>query len=259
MDTSIAVVVTARDAAGVLASCLDSIAKQSAPPDEVVIVNDGSTDTTSSLARSYSSTINNLIVIDSTPKGIGAGRNIGNKAARSSYIAVLDADDLFHKDAILRYKGFISQNPEADVVYGDYDYYFVSSKIAIPRKCPQYRNNDDALHATLGGFVSWWKHSSMLYKRSVIERAGGYDESLAKGLDFELVLRFLKMGAAFKKIDYTVCVHRHWKGSSSVNKRLLCIKDFYRIIDSYEKNSFKRACYKSARTCYDTIKFILRV
>ena len=86
-----------RDGARYLEAALESVFAQTVPVDEVVVVDDGSSDATPKLLRSFGS---RLKVITQPPSGIGHAANVAVRAASHGLIAFLDSDDLWSPDSI---------------------------------------------------------------------------------------------------------------------------------------------------------------
>ena len=109
----ISVIIPAYNAARFLPRCLKSVFAQTLQPDEVIVVDDGSTDNTATLAAALGAR-----VISQRNGGISAARNTGYQNATGAWIALLDADDLWspaklerqvariRPDTILVYTGF---------------------------------------------------------------------------------------------------------------------------------------------------------
>ncbi|WP_299390784.1 glycosyltransferase [uncultured Gelidibacter sp.] len=78
-----------------IAQCLDSMLDQDLGPDEyeIILVNDGSTDSSSAIAHSYAGKHSNIIVIDKENGGVGSARNCGMGQAVGKYIYFIDSDD----------------------------------------------------------------------------------------------------------------------------------------------------------------------
>lgn len=89
---TISVVIPARDAGRYLGEALDSVLGQTLPADEVVVVDDGSTDGTAEVAESYGDPVRCL---RRQGRGIAAAVNAGIEASRGEVLAFLDADDLW--------------------------------------------------------------------------------------------------------------------------------------------------------------------
>lgn len=94
-DSSIGVVIAARDAGRFLDLALSGIHHQTLRPREVVVVDDCSTDDTAAIARSWSERLPLRLVENDTNLGTGASRRIGIERLTTDHVAVLDADDLW--------------------------------------------------------------------------------------------------------------------------------------------------------------------
>lgn len=93
----ISVIVPAHQATLYLAECLESILAQTRMPDEVIVVDDGSTDDTATIASGFGPPVR---VISTPHAGEGAARNTGITAAAGNVIALCDADDLWLPDKL---------------------------------------------------------------------------------------------------------------------------------------------------------------
>lgn len=110
MNASVSVIVPAYNVESSLAICIDSVLSQGMKPTQVIVVNDGSIDTTSEVAMSYS---NQIIYIEQQNRGQGAARNAGLKIATGRFIAFLDADDYWLPGFLKETTSFLLAHPEA--------------------------------------------------------------------------------------------------------------------------------------------------
>ena len=85
-----------------IGKCLDSILRQTLSELEVVIINDGSTDSSLAIIQEYQKKDDRIVVIDKANAGVGAARNDGINAATGDYIAFVDPDDMYASDDVLR-------------------------------------------------------------------------------------------------------------------------------------------------------------
>ena len=90
-----------------LKRCLDSISKQSFTDYEVIIVNDGSTDNSSSIISKYP-----YKAINQENQGLSMARNNGVKVSRGDYLIFLDSDDYIEKDLLKEINESLSNNPD---------------------------------------------------------------------------------------------------------------------------------------------------
>jgi glycosyltransferase involved in cell wall biosynthesis len=96
-----------------LGEAIESALSQTRPPDEIIVIDDGSTDRTAEIARSFGKTVDCL---SQSNQGIGAARNAGLHAARGNLIALLDSDDLWLERKLEIQTFFLQQHPEIDLV-----------------------------------------------------------------------------------------------------------------------------------------------
>lgn len=105
---SISVIIPAYNAERYLGEAIESILKQTLPVSEIIVVDDGSTDGTASVARSYDS----VIYLSHKQSGSGAARNLGVQRASGEWLSFLDADDLWHPEKLRRqFEAFRGDSP----------------------------------------------------------------------------------------------------------------------------------------------------
>ena len=120
-DVKVSLVVPVRNEAATIEELLDSIAGQTRPPDEVVIVDGGSRDDTVGRARAATHDDGKVRVIEAGPATPGRGRNVGIAAARHEWIALTDAGIRLDPRWLERLLETTLRNPSAGVVYGNYE------------------------------------------------------------------------------------------------------------------------------------------
>src|SRR5262249_20924903 len=98
-----------------LAEAIESVLGQTCPPAEVVIVDDGSTDNTAAIARSFGARVRYEF---QEHAGIGPGRNRGAAMATGELMAWLDADDRWVADKLAMEIAVLRENPSLDMVFG---------------------------------------------------------------------------------------------------------------------------------------------
>lgn len=82
--------------------CLDSVLRQTLADLEVIVINDGSIDTSLKIIQEYQATDSRIVIIDKENAGVGAARNDGIRTATGEFIAFMDPDDMYvSNDALL--------------------------------------------------------------------------------------------------------------------------------------------------------------
>jgi len=120
VSPAISVVIPAYNAAEVLPRALESVLAQTWPAYEIIVVDDGSKDSTSDVVKRY--VTDNVHYVRQENAGPSAARNKGVALARSDWIAFLDADDWYYPDRLARHAQMIIADPGLDFLVGNFDY-----------------------------------------------------------------------------------------------------------------------------------------
>ncbi|MBF6569693.1 MAG: glycosyltransferase [Candidatus Binataceae bacterium] len=155
-----------------IARALDSIFMQrSAPEFEVIVTNDGSTDSTAEVLERYAG---RLTVIAGERRGNGSARNKAIKVARGEYLAFLDADDVWLPDKLARTIPVLDANPRSSLVYSNA--LVVNEQDEVLR---EYVRPDLAHAPTLAEmFTCHWPilESMTVIRKAVVDEIGGFWE-----------------------------------------------------------------------------------
>ncbi|MPB71666.1 glycosyl transferase [Campylobacter fetus subsp. testudinum] len=119
----ISVIIPCFNAEGFLKECLESLLNQSFKDIEVIAINDGSSDDTLDILNKFASIDSRITIIDQQNSGASAARNAGVKASNGEFIMFLDSDDFLSSNEILHKIYNIALNLDADLVFGDFNYY----------------------------------------------------------------------------------------------------------------------------------------
>jgi hypothetical protein len=116
--SSVSVIVPSRDSGRFIAEALDSILGQTVAPEQIIIVDDGSTDDTEQVVRRYADP--RVDYIKQSRTGIAAARNAGLNAARGEFVSFLDADDRWKPHFIERMHGFLAEDPTVVCAFANF-------------------------------------------------------------------------------------------------------------------------------------------
>lgn len=120
MDISITVIIPIYNVEKYLIQCLDSVIGQTIPFDEVILINDGSTDNSLAICKDYISKYGYFRLINQVNRGLSIARNRGIKYALSEYVMFLDSDDYLRTDTVKVLKKQLL-NISYDAVFFDAD------------------------------------------------------------------------------------------------------------------------------------------
>jgi glycosyltransferase involved in cell wall biosynthesis len=189
----VSVIMPAFNNAGTIARALDSVAAQTLPPRQLVVVDDGSADGTAAAAearRPYLGAIE-LLVVRQANQGAGAARNRALTAATSTFVAFLDADDEWLPDKIRISLDHLT-DPEVLFVSHDVLVRDCDGREAV-RDCARHFvwDGDPFLALSVRGFVGT---STVVARRQAVLDAGGFEPSLRAAQDHDLWLRLAERG-----------------------------------------------------------------
>lgn len=177
--------------------CLESVLKQTFSDYEVIVVNDGSTDSSLSIIQSYTDKYDNFHLINQQNQGVVSARNNAIKQAQGIYIYPLDADDKIAPTCLEVLFNIIKQGL-FDVVYSQTNFFGAKNgcfELPLPDKVNMYQQNRVVCSA--------------LYRKSDWEKYGGYDENMKNGLeDWEFWLNFIEDGKEFYRVDDALFFYR---------------------------------------------------
>lgn len=115
---TISVVIPVYNSADTLQRCLTSVAASRRPPDECIVVDDGCTDGSAEIARSFGARV---VCVPNGPTGPGNARNVGAAAATGDVLFFLDADVTAHEDTIGKVAETFESDRTIDAAFGSYD------------------------------------------------------------------------------------------------------------------------------------------
>jgi glycosyltransferase involved in cell wall biosynthesis len=181
--TMISIVTVAHNAGYSLADCLSSVARQTHPQVEHILIDGGSTDETLAIARKYGHITR---LVSEPDKGIYDAMNKGIRLAQGDIIGILNADDYYPSSDVLAKVAAVFVDLAVDACYADLQYVDSNNTDKIIR---YWRSG----HYSLRKFYWGWMppHPTFFARRSLYERFGLFNLELGVASDYELMLRFL--------------------------------------------------------------------
>ena len=217
-DTSpaVSVVMTVFNGEKYLREAIESVLTQAYRSFEVILIDDGSTDNSAAIAKSFSS---QLRYFYQENRGQGFAMNRAIELSIGSFLAFLDADDLWKEDKLLRQMAAFDDNPDVDMVFGQVEQFYSSEldenrrkRIRIPAK-------------VMPGFFK----GSMLIKRDSFLRAGIFDTRWKLGDFIDWYLRAMEEGLTSIMLDEVVMLRRIHANNTGIRERRLR-PEFARIL-----------------------------
>lgn len=210
MTPSVSIIIPCYNSELYIRDTLQSILVQSVPSIETIVVDDGSSDQSREIIKHDFPWVR---LVESAHKGASRARNIGMKHACGKFIQFLDADDILFERKLTEQIQMLRKT-DADIAYGPYqelteqeDGTFSPARIVDRRL---------GAHAAVELFFNFWlPPAAYLFKRSIVEKAGAWNESLLICEDVRFVLDCALHGAQFVYCPGTMAYHRRHQQSLS--------------------------------------------
>ncbi|MCA1910239.1 MAG: glycosyltransferase family 2 protein [Magnetospirillum sp.] len=214
----VTVVMPAYNNAATIGRALASVAAQTRPPREVIVVDDGSSDETLATAGAMVGSMNgiSLRLFRQANSGAGAARNRAVAESRTTWLAFLDADDEWLPEKLER---SLAVTEADDLIMSSHNLVEVGrgpEKLVDSRA--RYLANPDDPYRTLfcRGFIS---SSTVLVRRDSVVRVGGFDATLRSAQDYELWLAVLAQ-AGRRFVTFADPLLRYTIAESGITSRI---------------------------------------
>lgn len=253
----VSVIIPAYNAECFIADTLESVFAQTYKPIEVIVVDDGSTDTTAEIVRAK---FPQARLFQKPNGGVSSARNLGIRMATGYLVAFLDADDLWLPEKLFKQVNFLSQHPDIAWCYCDCQYFrgnpsnvkYKFSMVAHP-----YQGNI-LRPLFLGNFIS---SPTPLIRREVFERARFFNERIHIGEDWDMWLRIAR-SYAMAYLPEHLALYRQYSQTSLVaeagNKKYL-EANLRVLIAALQRNSDQLSCLHAQAKSNIYFKFGLRL
>jgi glycosyltransferase involved in cell wall biosynthesis len=214
----ISVIIPVHNGGAFIAAALRSVLHQTLPADEVIVVDDGSTDGSADIAARFGPPVR---VLRQTHQGVAAATNAGIAEVSGEFLAFLDADDLWAENKLAEQSEALAANLSLDAVFGlVVQFTDLECQIAEPRDIKQGSENFEGVCK-----------SAMLIRRASFDRVGPFDAAtLADSVEW--YSRAIRIGIRTEVLKQVVAFRRIHLNNSTVLQR----------------NEFHRNYLKVART-----------
>lgn len=214
-NSNISVVTTCFNDGQMLHLPVGSVARQTRPAIEHIIVDDGSTEPETLEILDDLERAGDVTIIHQPNTGLAGARNTGIKAATGDYIFPLDADDRIPEDCLETLGAVLDENLEITVAYGDYATFGLEERTVRTGLPNSYR-------LLLNNYMP----VSSLFRRTAWETSGGYTEEILGFDDWEFWIKLMERGMVFRKVDKVTYFHHvhsnnMWLRDKSKWKRII--------------------------------------
>ncbi len=193
----ISVVITTYNRAHYLKGAVASVMAQSFRDLELIIVDDGSNDTTQELLEEFRG--QGIRCYRQRNGGFSVARNLGIRKAKGAFFAFLDDDDVWVPGKLQQQMEVMRNAPDIAAVYGHAEQ-FISPELADHERAPLEHLQGKVVPAPIS--------SAMLIRREAFEQVGYFEEKLAIGVEMAWYARLGELGLSTRMLDDVVCRRR---------------------------------------------------
>jgi glycosyltransferase involved in cell wall biosynthesis len=221
------VVIAVHNGAGTIAGAVDSVLAQTVAPAQLIICDDGSTDGTEAAVEPYGE---RMTYVRKERGGVASARNAALEIAEAEFFAVLDADDAYEPERLEALTELALARPDLDILCTDVVFEHRGNVLGqFTSGCPFEVLNQKA--AILERCFS----IAPAVRRGVLRTAGGFDESLRSGSDWECAIRLIHSGAAAGLVEEPLYRYRMEVGSLT-SDRIATLRDRISLLERAESS-----------------------
>lgn len=225
-EPSVSVIIPTYNCDRYLVQAVESVLQQKGCTYEVIVIDDGSTDSTEQILIPYSDRIR---YVKQKNQGVAAARNHGIAIARASLIAFLDADDYFVPHKLARQAEILIQRPDVGIVHSGWQ-----RVDAEGNKLLDVRPWEYVPELNLETWLRWKPvlPSAMMFRREWLQYVGGFDPRFPPAEDTNLVLKLALKGCKTLWMrQITVYYRQH--DASAMHKGLPQARSLQAVTDEF--------------------------
>jgi glycosyltransferase involved in cell wall biosynthesis len=252
-DPSVSVVIPTYNRAGTVAAAITSALEQRDIPNEIIVVDDGSSDETRDVLAAFGERI---IAIHQDNSGVSAARNAGIRRATGTWIAFLDSDDVWYPERIAILRRDVRAT-DAGVHVANVDITSAAYRHNMFELTHFHFPNDNTRKFASGleALLHYPFTSGVAVRREWIDRSGGFDTSLSIFEDFDFLTRMSFLGpwlvspvvlANIRRLGDPRAALSHLRVSDPLTAASAMVRSFERLLchpslgDPEQKNLIRR-------------------
>ena len=206
-EPKISVIMSVFNGSKFLADAIKSILNQTFKEFELIIVDDGSTDNSLNIIRSFESADSRIKVISKLNEGLAKSLNAAISASQGDFIARMDADDISYKNRLEKQYEYMQKNKSIDLCGCSMD--IIDEHGNVTSEKIQISNPDEILKKKY--FQSPILHITFFGKKSFFAKHNGYREEFKYAQDYDLVMRGINAGAKICNIKDKLVQYRDYQ------------------------------------------------
>jgi GT2 family glycosyltransferase len=225
---SFSAIIAAYQAADFVCDAVESLLAQTSPPIEIIVCDDGSTD---DLAGALAPYRDRLALLRKENGGEASAKNAAAKLASGEFVAILDADDVYHPERLEALAELSAHRPDLDILTTDC---LLVANGQFIRNCYndayRFEIGDQRRGILKGNFVG---PGHMAVRRERLLEVGGFDESFRRATDWDCWIRMIFAGSRVGMVDVPLAEYRVRESSLASNR----IRQFEAYVAVLEKTA----------------------
>ncbi len=204
---TVSIIIPAYNVDRYIEAALQSLQSQTLTDFEALIVDDGSTDRTAEVVQIWIAQDPRFKLLQKPNGGLSSARNFGIHHATSPYIALLDADDLYLPDKLQSHVNVLDRDPTVGVVYSESQAITDDGSPTWVKLSGKPIDRDPLKSLLCKNFIG--HGSNAIFRKSILETVGDFDETLTSVEDLDLWLRIASLRTwTFHRVPTVQCYYR---------------------------------------------------
>ena len=183
---TVSCIIPAFNSARYVGEAIESALAQTYPPAEIIVIDDGSTDGTADVVAAYK---NHVRYLRQTNAGPAAARNFGLRVASGDFMALLDADDIWHPEKLDRQMSCFRERPELDICVTHVQNFWIPE---LKEEAKRFENHRIA--KPLAGYCT----GTLVARKVRFDSVGHFDNGLKHGDVKDWFIRAAEQGAVMQ-------------------------------------------------------------
>ena len=223
----VSVIMPAYNAEEYISQAIESVLAQSYSNFELIIINDGSTDNTEQIIHSFND--QRIRYFKQSNQGLAATHNFGIKQSRGEFVIKLDADDMMTPDFIARHLQEFEEHPEAHLIYCDDCLVDKNGEMIKVMEYPEYSDRKSLIRDLFRSGYTIVPFRTCI-RKSIFDKLGYFDETLAVGEDYDMMRRFVKLDMKIHHLNNSLYLRRMGFDSLSRNYTAQKVESLFEIL-----------------------------
>lgn len=243
MEKVVSIIVPVYNTEKYLDQCIQSILAQTYTNWELLLIDDGSTDSSGVICDKYAAQDDRIRVFHKTNGGVSAARNFGLANAHGVWVMFVDADDTIDHTALEEFLKVVSIHPQCDVVFCDFLMDYGTHRVHYP--C--HSAMDDKISFLKLYLVTGWASVANIFARRSLYITNGiyFPETISYCEDFHVAVRLCYFSRKIQSLHKPLYIYNRTNTQSALHSRTINatfqeIESNLQIVDFFKRNNEKR-------------------